>query len=145
MTSETPAKEPDSSRYLFLFSLGLVVGAVIAAFVLRAIEARRDPFPDSVMQVMEKQFSLIDGNIEANRCMATDNLPRLQMLRAIGNDIEIAFPDLAEDTRFKNHASQLRTDLDMAIAADPADCNAARAVRAKAVEACKACHLDFSD
>lgn len=145
MTSETPAKESNASRYLFLFLLGLVVGVIVTVFVLRVIKARQDPFPDSVMQVMEKQFGLLDDNIKANRCMATDNLPRLQMLRAVGNDIEIAFPDLAEDTRFKNHASQLRANLDTIIAAGLTDCNATRAARAKAVEACKACHQDFAD
>ena len=145
MTSETPAKESNASRYLFLFLLGLVVGVIVTVFVLRVIKARQDPFPDSVMQVMEKQFGLLDGNIKANRCMATDNLPRLQMLRAVGNDIETAFPDLAEDTRFKNHASQLRANLDTIIAAGLTDCNATRAARAKAVEACKACHQDFAD
>ena len=145
MTSESPAKESNASRYLFLFLLGLTIGVVVTVFTLRAIRARQDPFPDSVMQVMEKQFSLLDDNIKANRCMAADNLPRLQVLRAVSNDIEIAFPDLAEDTRFKNHASQLRANLDTVIAASPADCNAARTARAKAVEACKACHQDFAD
>ena len=145
MISETPAKESNASRYLFLFLLGLAVGMVVTVFMLRAIKARQDPFPDSVMQVMEKQFSLLDDNIKANRCMTTDNLPRLQMLRAVGNDIEIAFPDLAEDTRFKNHASQLRANLDTAIAAGPTDCNAARTARAKAVKSCKACHQDFAN
>lgn len=145
MISDPPAGESNASRYLFLFLLGLAVGVVVTVFMLRAIKARQDPFPDSVMQVMEKQFSLLDDNIKANRCMATDNLPRLQMLRAVGNDIEIAFPDLAEDTRFKNHASQLRANLDTVIAAAPTNCNATRAARAKAVEACKACHQDFAN
>lgn len=145
MTNETPAGKSNVSRYLFLFFLGLSIGAMVTVFMLRAIKAYQDPFPDSIMQVMEKQFSLLDDNIRTNRCMATDNLPRLQMLRAVANDIEIAFPGLAEDTRFKNHASQLRTDLDGVIAAAPADCGAARAARAKAVEACKACHQDFAD
>lgn len=145
MISEPPAKESNASRYLFLFLLGLAIGVVVTVFILRAIRARQDPFPDSVMQVMEKQFRLLDDNIKANRCRATDNLPRLQMLRAVGNDIEIAFPDLAEDTRFKHHASQLRADLDTVIAASPTDCNAARTARAKAVEACKACHQDFAN
>jgi len=145
MISETPAKESNASRYLFLFLLGLAVGMVVTVFMLRAIKARQDPFPDSVMQVMEKQFSLLDDNIKANRCMATDTLPRLQMLRAVSNDIEIAFPDLAEDTLFKKHAGQLRTNLETVIAAGPTDCNATRAARAKAVEACKACHQDFAN
>lgn len=145
MTNERSAKESNASRYLFLFLLGLAIGVLITVFMLRAIKARQDPFPESVMQVMEKQFSLLDENIKANRCMATDNLPRLQMLRAVGNDIEIAFPDLAEDTRFMNHASQLRANLDTVIAGSPTDCNSVRTARAKAVEACKACHQDFAN
>lgn len=145
MTRETPVRTSNASRYLFMFLLGLVFGAVIAAVALRAIKARQDPFPDSVMQVMEKQFGLLDANIEANRCMATDTMPRLHTLRLVGNDIEIAFPDLAEDARFAGHARQLRANLDAAIAAAPADCDAARTARAKAVEACKACHRDFGD
>lgn len=145
MTRETPVRTSNASRYLFLFLLGLVFGAVIAAVALRAIKARQDPFPDSVMQVMEKQFGLLDANIEANRCMATDTMPRLHTLRLVGNDIEIAFPDLAEDARFAGHARQLRANLDAAIAAAPVDCGAARAARAKAVESCKTCHRDFGD
>lgn len=145
MTREAPARASNASRYLFLFLFGLVVGAMIAVFALRAIKARQDPFPDSVMQVMEKQFALLDAGIGANRCMATDTLPRLQTLRLLGNDIETAYPDLAEDARFAGHARQLLANLDAAIAAAPADCGAARAARAKAVESCKACHRDFGD
>lgn len=145
MTGQAPAPVSNASRYLFVLLLGLVFGALIAVVALRAIKARQDPFPDGVMQVMEKQFGLLDANIEANRCMATDTLPRLQTLRLVGNDLEIAFPELAEDVRFANHARQLRADLDTAIGAAPADCGAARAARAKAVEACKACHRDFGD
>ncbi|HZV39244.1 MAG TPA: hypothetical protein VFF96_10910 [Pseudoxanthomonas sp.] len=145
MTREAPARASNASRYLFLFLFGLVVGAMIAVFALRAIKARQDPFPDSVMQVMEKQFALLDAGIGANRCMATDTLPRLQTLRLVGNDIETAYPDLAEDARFAGHARQLLANLDAAIAAAPADCGAARAARAKAVESCKACHRDFGD
>ena len=145
MTPETPARSSNASRYLFLFLLGLVVGVVLAVFAFRAIKARQDPFPDSVMQVMEKQFTLLDASIAANRCMATDTLPRLQTLRLVGNDIETAYPDLGEDARFAGHARQLRANLDAAIAAAPADCGAARAARAKAGESCKACHPDVGD
>lgn len=143
MTRETTARASNASRYLFLF--GLAIGVAVAVFAQRAIKARRDPFPDSVMHVMEKQFTLLDANIAASRCMATDTLPRLQTMRLVGNDIETAYPDLAEDARFADHASRLRTNLDAAIATAPADCGAARAVRAKAVQECKACHRDFGD
>lgn len=143
MNSEPSAQASNASRYLFVLFLGFLIGVVITFLGLRALKARQDPFPDSVMQVMEKQFTLLDASIEANRCAATDTLPRLQTLRLVGNDIEIAFPGLAEDAGFKKHASQLRANLDAAIAMAPADCGAARAARAKAVESCKACHRDF--
>lgn len=132
-----------ASRYLFLFLIGLLVGAVLTVVGMRTLQARQDPFPDSVMHVMEKQVGLLDANIKANRCMASDTLPRLQSLRIIGNDLETAFPDLAEDQRFSGHTSQFRATLDTAIAAAPADCAAIRATRDKAVQACKACHQDF--
>lgn len=140
-----PARASNASRYLFLFLFGLVVGVAASVCALRALKARQDPFPDSVMQVMEKQFALLDTDIKANRCMTTDILPRLWTLRLVGNDIETAYPDLAEDARFADHARRLRADVDAAIAAAPSDCGAARAARAKAVQACKACHQDFGD
>lgn len=145
MTSETPAQASNASRYVFLFLFGLAVGVAISVFAQRVIKARQDRFPDSIMQVMEKQFSLLGDNIKANRCGIADTLPRLQVLRAVGNDIEIAFPELAEDARFRDHVSRLRSDLDEAIAAAPAGCSAARKARAKAVAGCKACHQDFTN
>ncbi len=145
MTPDTPVRASNASRYLFLFLLGMVVGGAITALVLQTVRTHRDPFPDSVMQVMEKQFGLLDDSINAKRCTSADTLPRFQVLRAIANDVEIAFPYLAEDAGFRNHASQLRANLDAIIASAPANCDTTRASRAKAVEECKACHRDFAD
>lgn len=138
-----PAKSSNASRYFFLFLIGLVMGAVLAVMALRAIQARHDPFPDSVMHVMHKQSSLLQQNAKESRCAITDSLPRLQSLRAISNDLELAFPAEAEDARFVGHASQLRATLNAAIAAPPADCAALGAASQKIGEACKACHQDF--
>ena len=41
----------NASRYLFLFLIGLVVGIVGTVMSMRAIEARQDHFPGSVMEV----------------------------------------------------------------------------------------------
>ncbi len=138
-----PARPSNASRYFFLFLIGLVMGAVLTVMALRALQARKDPFPDSVMHVMQKQTGLLARNAEESRCAVTDTLPRLQSLRAISNDLELAFPGEAEDQRFVGHASQLRAILNTAIAAPPADCAALGATAQKVGEACKACHQDF--
>lgn len=138
-----PAKSSNASRYFFLFLIGLVMGAVLAVMALRALQARQDPFPDSLMHVMQKQSSLLQQNAKESRCAITDTLPRLHSLRAIGNDLELAFPGEAEDARFVGHASQLRATLNAAIAAPPADCAGLETTTRKIGDACKACHQDF--
>ncbi|WCE03534.1 hypothetical protein [Pseudoxanthomonas sp. JBR18] len=133
-----------ASRFLFLFLLGLLVGAVATVMAMRALQARKDPFPDSVMHVMSKQTDMLKQNLAQNRCTSSDALPRLQTLRAVSNDLETAFPDLAEDQRFVTHASQLRATLDGALSAPPVGCPDTKATLAKVGEACKACHDDFA-
>ena len=43
----------NASRYLFLFLIGLVVGVVGTVMAMRALDARQDHFPTSVMQVQQ--------------------------------------------------------------------------------------------
>ena len=138
-----PVRPSNASRYLFLFLIGLLIGAVLTVMALRALQARKDPFPDSVMHVMQKQADLLKQNAAQSRCAATDSLPRLRTLRAVSDDLELAFPDLAEDQRFVSHASQLRAALNTAVAAPPIDCAALNVTAGKVGEACKACHQDF--
>ncbi|MET1024008.1 MAG: hypothetical protein ABWX87_06825 [Pseudoxanthomonas sp.] len=133
-----------ASRFLFLFLLGLLVGAIATVMAMRALQARKDPFPHSVMHVMDKQTEVLKQNIARNRCTSSDAVPRLQTLRAVSNDLEAAFPDLAEDQRFVTHASQMRATLDGALSAPPAGCPDTQAALAKVGEACKACHDDFA-
>lgn len=143
MASELPVKKSNASRYLFLFLLGLVVGVVATVFALRAIQARQDPFPHAVMQVMGKQMELMGNTVKANRCAATDTVPYLRTLRAVGNDLEVAFPSLADDARFSAHASDFRGKLDAALVTPPTDCAAAQTVSKAVSDGCKACHQDF--
>lgn len=136
-----------AGRYLFVFLLGLVVGIVAVVMVMRAIEQRRtwqDQYPHALMQLLHAQSAQLGAGIEANRCAATDILPRLQSLRSLANDLEPAFPDLRDDGRFTAHASRARRVLDAGIAAPPADCAAARALQKTLGDSCAACHQDFS-
>jgi hypothetical protein len=142
----TPAKPSAASRYLFVFLLGLAIGAIALVMIMRTLEAKKtwqDRFPDAAMDLMQAHMAQLKASTEANRCSATDTLPHLQALRMISNDIEPAFGDLREDARFSKHASTLRATLDDALAAPPLNCAGVAATAGKIGEACKACHQDF--
>ncbi len=143
MASPPPPRTGNAGRYLFLFLVGLVIGAVCAVMALRALQARSDPFPDALMQVMARQSAELGKSAKANRCAVSDSLPRLQSLRAMSNDIEMAFPGLKDDSRFAAAASGLRATLDETLSAPPADCAQLAAASERIGEDCKACHRDF--
>lgn len=144
MVSQPAPRRPSAAaRYLVVLVIGLVAGAICSVMLLRALQARQDPFPDALMQVMGRQSSELRKAAEANRCTASDALPRLQSLRAMANDVETAFPGLRDDTRFATAASGLRATLDTALAAPPQDCAQLTAVVERVGEDCKACHRDF--
>jgi len=139
-----PARPPSqASRYLFVLIAGVVIGAICSVMALRAIQARQDPFPDSLMTVMSKQAQLLDDSQKQNRCSVNDTTPRLQTLRALANDLETAFPGLRDDQRFQQHASRFRATLNDALAKPPADCASLAAIAQKIGSDCKACHQDF--
>src|SRR3546814_5938793 len=95
------------------------------------------------MHLFDAHMAQLKASTEANRCGATDTLPHLQALRVVANDLEPAFGDLGEDTRFAKHASDLRAVLDSTLAAPPLNCTGVGAAMGKIGEACKACHQDF--
>ena len=140
-----PRPRSHAGRYLFLFLLGLAVGAVASVMGLRALQARADPFPDALMHVLAHQSGQLREAAKANRCAASDTLPRLQTLRMLSNDLEPAFPGLASDARFGEAASGLRASLDQALAAPPTDCAQLAAVNQAVGDGCKACHRDFKN
>lgn len=141
------AKPSAAGRYLFLFLLGLVLGAVGVVMGLRAIEARKtwqDHYPHAAMQLMSAHAAQLAASADANRCSPTDLLPHLQSLRSLGNDLEPAFGELGIDKRFIAHAGQFRATLDSALASPPLNCASLKDVQAKVGETCKACHQEFA-
>ena len=120
-----PVRSPStSSRYLFVLVAGLLIGSVATVMGMRALQARQDHFPGSLMTVMAKQSQLLAESQKQNRCSINDTAPRLQTLRALANDLEQAFPSLRDDQRFQLHASRFRATLNDALAKPPADCAA---------------------
>ena len=147
--STTPDQiRPKSSafgRYFFVFVFGLVLGAIAVVMLMRALEARKDHFHDSVMHVQAWHLRQLGENVKVNRCAATDVLPHLQALRTMANDLEPAFPDLSDDKRYVDHATSMRATLDGALSAPPINCEGAGVVASKIEENCKSCHRDFKD
>lgn len=144
MNSPSPSPRASAAyRYLFVAALGVLIGTVATVMIARAIQARQDPFPDSLMQVMNRQVDLLHTAQTQNRCGLADSLPRLQTMRALSNDLDLAFPGLRDSAGFQQHASALRATLNQALAAPPANCVAMGQVVEKVQTDCKACHQDF--
>ncbi len=132
-----------AARYLFLFLLGLSVGIFATVMVVRALQARADHFPSSVMHVQQWHMGQLLGRAEENRCNATDVLPHLRALRTMAEDLEPAFPDLSENRRYAKHAAGMRAVLDDALASPPINCSGLGAANKRIRESCRACHQDF--
>ncbi|PPU04038.1 hypothetical protein [Xanthomonas arboricola] len=137
-----PTEQSRASRYAFLLVLGILIGLVCTVMVARVLQARRNPVPDSLMQVMAYQLRALQPDAAVG-CNPARQRARLQSLRLLADELEPAFPDIGEDRRFGEHASALRAVLDQAQRTPPADCAALAALRSRINEACEACHRDF--
>ena len=133
----------NAGRYLFLLILGLVLGVIATVMAMRALEQRRDHFPDALMHVQQWHMGQLKADMEQNRCNATDILPHLKALRVTANDLDAAFPELRDDDRFTTASAAMRAATDKAIANPPLTCEGVGATMQSIGEACKACHQDF--
>lgn len=142
-----PRKAPSAAgRYLFLFLLGLVIGIVAVVMLMRTLESRKtwqDHYPHATMQLMSAHTAQLHQKLEANRCAATDVLPHLQAMRTLGNDLDPAFPDLRDNSRFSGHTGSFRGTLDKALASPPMNCAGLKSTLDDIGRDCKACHTDF--
>ena len=149
MSNPDPAGKPaatrssNAGRYLVLLILSLVVGAIATVMAMRALDARKDHFPDSLMEVQGWHMGQLKAAMEQNRCGATDVLPHLQTLRMLGNDLEPAFPGLRDDERFRTAAAAMRAAADKAVSAPPLSCQSLAGTMKSLGDSCKACHRDF--
>ncbi|KIQ96661.1 hypothetical protein [Lysobacter sp. A03] len=136
----------NGAKYIILILVGLAIGVLATVMLLRALEGRKtwqDHFPGAAMHMMAAHAAQLGGNIKANRCSPSDSVPHLQTLRVVSNDLEPAFPGLADDARFAGHAGDLRATLDAALASPAENCETLVATAGKIGENCDACHQDF--
>ncbi len=144
MSDIDPNRKPSNAgRYLFLLILGLVLGAVATVMAMRALNERKDHFPDALMHVQQWHMGQLKADMEQNRCNATDVIPHLQALRMTANDLDAAFPGLRDDQRFAAASSAMRAAVDKAVANPPLTCEGVGATMKSLGETCKGCHQDF--
>ena len=129
-------------RYAILLVLGLAIGIIGTVMAMNALHNRPD-HPRSLMEVIDLHGDALDANVKANRCAGTDNLPHLQTMRALANDIEPVFLPIDNEADFRQKASNLRATLDAALASPPSNCALVGAVLARLGHDCKACHSQF--
>lgn len=146
MSSPDPNRRPSAAgRYLFLIILGLALGIFGTVMLMRTWEARKDHFPEALMEVQAWHMGQLSTDMKQNRCNATDILPHLQALRMTANDVDAAFPDLREDKRFSTASSDMRATMDKIIASPPLTCEGLGAAMKEISQTCKGCHQDFKN
>ncbi len=129
-------------RYALLIVLGLVIGIIGTVVTMNALHSGPD-FTGSLMTMQDFHLDALEANIKQNHCAVTDNLPHLQTLRVLSNDIEPAFLPIDNEQDFRQKASNLRASIDAVLAAPPADCAAVGAAMTRISHECKGCHDEF--
>ena len=115
-----------------------LLAVLLSSCCVASCRSAEEPHPPGAAEI-RAGFALY----EQNRCAATDVLPNLKALRVMADDLEPAFPDLADDQRFAEHASKMRARLDAALASPPLNCAGVGTTAQGIGETCKACHQDF--
>jgi hypothetical protein len=129
-------------KVIVLFFVALALGAIGTLVAINTLN-RNTPWNKATMTVIAHQMKQMDDSLKANRCTGNDFVPRLQILRAVANDIEPAFAEDIKDPQFNRYAADLRAAADGALAAPPANCKVASATMSSLGKACDSCHRDF--
>lgn len=132
-------------RYALLIVLGLAIGIIGTVMTMNALHNKPD-FPRSLMTMQDFHMDALQKNIEQNHCTVNDNLPHLQALRALSNDLEPIFMagiDKGKTQDFGQKASNIRATVDGLLASPPGNCAAVGAAMTKIGHDCKSCHTEF--
>ena len=129
-------------RYIVCLIAGLLVGALFAMTLANALQ-RRNAWPRAVMTVMQHELGAARDAARAGRCSATDGAAADAHLGLLGQDLERAFPDIAEERVFKQYADEFRTAVQKAAAAGGGDCPHRAAALTDVANASDACHRDY--
>ncbi|HTV84148.1 MAG TPA: cytochrome C [Dyella sp.] len=128
-------------RAALLIVLGLAIGIIGTAFAMRALQERENPMPGAVMVTMSFHRHQLQQAIKGQRCEAGASADQLQHMQVTAADIPYAFAGAPQP--FLDLAGHLRTALQAAAQAAPADCPALTAALKPVDQACDECHKQY--
>ncbi|MEO7013470.1 MAG: hypothetical protein ABI127_04120 [Dokdonella sp.] len=126
-------------RHLVTLIIGLLVGVILTVITVRTLNARKDAYPEALMNVMKHE--LISANKAATSPACNDNANALDKLALLSNDIITAMPDEGTPDRvFHQYISNLH---DKVLAASQSDCTQRKDALTEVKHACDDCHRDY--
>ncbi len=126
-------------RYVVCIVLGLLIGAIAAVTATNILASQRDPYPDSLMQVMSHELGAAKKAAELPAC--NDNRYALDKLSMLSDDIIIAMPDSGEPDRvFHQYITNLHDKVEIA---RQAECVNRKQALVDVKNACSDCHRDY--
>ena len=126
-------------RYFVCIVLGLLMGSLGTISAMNILAAQRDPYPDSLMNVMKHELATATEAAAQPAC--NENRQALEKLTMLGNDIIVAMPDGDEPDRvFHQYIKNLKDKV--ALARD-SDCADRKQAMTDIKNACNDCHRDY--
>ncbi|MEO9079169.1 MAG: cytochrome c [Rhodanobacter sp.] len=126
-------------RIALMILLGLVIGVIGTVNVMNTL-AERNPMPKAVMHTLDYHMGALSKSLKAKQCETAKIQHHLERLQSTATDI---VPVFAAEKDFNDHANELQTRLQQAVAAAPADCAALAVVLKPVGESCKSCHQKY--
>ncbi len=126
-------------RHVVTLIIGLLAGLIMATTAMRMLNARKDAYPEALMNVMKHE--LIAANEAAAKPTCNDNANALDKLTLLSNDILTAMPDQGTPDRvFHQYIDNLR---DKTLAAGQSECTQRKQALTDIKHACDDCHRDY--
>ncbi len=119
--------------------IGLLAGLIMATTAMRILNARKDAYPEALMNVIKHE--LVAANEAVAKPACNDNANALEKLTLLSNDIITAMPDQGTPDRvFHQYISNLR---DKVLVASRSDCAQRKQALTDIKHACDDCHRDY--
>ncbi len=126
-------------RHVVTLIIGLLVGVILSITAMRTLNARKDAYPEALMNVMKHE--LIAANQAATKPACNENANALDKLTLLSNDIITAMPDEGTPDRvFHQYITNLH---DKVLAAGQSDCAQRKEALTEVKHACDDCHRDY--
>lgn len=127
-------------RVALMILLGLVIGVIGTVNVMNSL-SERNPMPKAVMHTMGYHMSELKNALKAKQCDAAKVQHHLARMESTASDIVPTFG--IDEKAFTDDAGKLQNQLQQAVQAAPATCDALAAAIKPVGETCKSCHQQY--